>query len=121
MRASDGGSPPRNATTRVSVTVIGIGAYSANWPELSADNNVYADVMESDPIGHAVAFISAYDPDGDMLWYQIEGSFLTSFRVSYYFLFIYLFLYRFFLFPFFILLHQTDHFGEIENNRNRLQ
>ena len=100
MRASDGGSPPRNATTRVSVTVIGIGAYSANWPELSADNNVYADVMESDPIGHAVAFISAYDPDGDMLWYQIEGSFLTSFRVSYYF-YLFIFFISFFSFSFF--------------------
>lgn len=31
--------------------------------------------MESDPVGHAVAFITANDPDGDMLWYKIEGLF----------------------------------------------
>ena len=30
--------------------------------------------MESDPVGHAVAFITANDPDGDMLWYKIEGT-----------------------------------------------
>ena len=75
VRACDGGSPSRNATTRVSVTVMGIGADSANPPQLSPENSVHADVMESDPVGHAIAFISATDPDGDMLWYQIEGAF----------------------------------------------
>ena len=73
MRASDRGRPPRNATTRVSVSVIGTPEQSANPPQLSADDSHQADVMESDSIGHAVAFISAFDPDGDMLWYKIEG------------------------------------------------
>ena len=73
VRASDRGVPSRNATTRVSVAVIGVPAHSDNPPELGADNSRRADVMESDPVGHAVAFITANDPDGDMLWYKIEG------------------------------------------------
>ncbi|XP_046644672.1 fat-like cadherin-related tumor suppressor homolog isoform X5 [Daphnia pulicaria] len=72
VRASDRGRPARNATTRVSVAVIGVPSQSANPPELSTDNSRRADVMESDPVGHAVAFITANDPDGDMLWYKIE-------------------------------------------------
>jgi hypothetical protein len=55
------------------VAVIGVPTQSANPPELSTDNSRRADVMESDPVGHAVAFITANDPDGDMLWYKIEG------------------------------------------------
>lgn len=73
MRARDHGRPARNATTRVSVTVFGVPSESPNAPELSADNSRRADVMESDPVGHAVAFIAAHDPDNDMLWYRIEG------------------------------------------------
>ncbi|XP_045031201.1 fat-like cadherin-related tumor suppressor homolog isoform X3 [Daphnia magna] len=72
VRASDRGRPSRNATTRVSVAVIGVPPQSASPPELSTDNSRRADVMESDPVGHAVAFITANDPDGDMLWYKIE-------------------------------------------------
>ncbi len=73
VRASDRGRPSRNATTRVSVTVLGVPQQSENPPELGSDNSRRADVMESDPVGHAVAFITANDPDGDMLWYKIEG------------------------------------------------
>lgn len=73
VRASDRGRPARNATTRVSVTVVGAPSESPSAPELSPDNSRRADVMESDPVGHAVAFIAAHDPDGDMLWYKIEG------------------------------------------------
>jgi hypothetical protein len=86
VRASDRGRPARNATTRVSVAVIGVPSQSANPPELSTDNSRRADVMESDPVGHAVAFITANDPDGDMLWYKIEGLFcLVAFHFSYFF------------------------------------
>ncbi len=49
--------------------------------------------MESDPVGHAVAFITANDPDGDMLWYKIEGRFLSffiSFFLSFSFVFSFL-------------------------------
>ena len=55
------------------MAVIGVPPQSPNPPELSTDNSRRADVMESDPVGHAVAFITANDPDGDMLWYKIEG------------------------------------------------
>jgi hypothetical protein len=89
VRASDRGRPARNATTRVSVAVIGVPSQSANPPELSTDNSRRADVMESDPVGHAVAFITANDPDGDMLWYKIEGLFcLVAFHFSYFFFFL---------------------------------
>lgn len=44
--------------------------------------------MESDPVGHAVAFITANDPDGDMLWYKIEGLFwLVAFHFSFFYFF----------------------------------
>ena len=43
--------------------------------------------MESDPVGHAVAFISATDPDGDLLWYNIEGEPLLLFLCFKVFLF----------------------------------
>lgn len=82
VRASDGGQPSRNATTRVSVTVLGVPERSENPPELGTDNSRRADVMESDPVGHAVAFITANDPDGDMLWYKIEGRSRFSLSLS---------------------------------------
>ena len=62
------------------MAVIGVPTESAHPPQLGADNSRRADVMESDPVGHAVAFITAHDPDGDMLWYKIEGKHLLSFK-----------------------------------------
>jgi hypothetical protein len=104
VRASDRGRPARNATTRVSVAVIGVPSQSANPPELSTDNSRRADVMESDPVGHAVAFITANDPDGDMLWYKIEGLFcLVVFHFSFFFLFFLILAARSDFTPFFFL------------------
>lgn len=87
MRASDGGEPARHATARVSASVLGAPADSSGAPQFSEDNSRRADVMESDPVGHAVAFISATDPDGDLLWYNIEGEPLLLFLCFKVFLF----------------------------------
>lgn len=72
VQAKDNGRPQLSATTRVLVRVVPVPASSDNPPVVSTPIPVH--VMETDPPGHLVAFISAHDPDNDTLWYYLtEG------------------------------------------------
>ncbi|ROT76207.1 hypothetical protein C7M84_005215, partial [Penaeus vannamei] len=71
VQAKDNGRPQLSATTRVLVRVVPVPASSDNPPVVSTPIPVH--VMETDPPGHLVAFISAHDPDNDTLWYYLTG------------------------------------------------
>ncbi|XP_047474985.1 fat-like cadherin-related tumor suppressor homolog isoform X2 [Penaeus chinensis] len=72
VQAKDNGRPQLSATTRVLVRVVPVPASSANPPVVPTPIPVH--VMETDPPGHLVAFVSAHDPDNDTLWYYLtEG------------------------------------------------
>ncbi|XP_064099968.1 fat-like cadherin-related tumor suppressor homolog isoform X2 [Macrobrachium nipponense] len=69
VQAKDNGQPQLTATARVLVRVAPVPETSAHPPELSPP--APAHVMETDPPGHLVAFVNAYDRENDTLWYYI--------------------------------------------------
>ncbi|XP_042236772.1 protocadherin Fat 1-like, partial [Homarus americanus] len=72
IQAQDNGRPQMSATTRVLVRVADVPETSDHPPVLPTP--APAHVMETDPPGHVVSFVTAHDPDNDTLWYYItEG------------------------------------------------
>lgn len=72
IRASDNGTPQKNSTVRVSVTVISIKKDSEHPPLIDKPEQ-QVQVTESDEIGYLVALVQATDEDGDRIWYRIVG------------------------------------------------
>lgn len=70
VEARDQGRPPQSTTTRVLLTVAGV-RRSHRSPEVAPLPPVH--LMETDPPGHLVAYLTATDPDNDTLWYSIAG------------------------------------------------
>ncbi|KAK6637236.1 hypothetical protein RUM44_007650 [Polyplax serrata] len=70
IRASDNGTPQKNSTVRVSVTVISIKKDSEHPPLIDKPEQ-QVQVTESDEIGYLVALVQATDEDGDRIWYRI--------------------------------------------------
>ncbi|KAB7505675.1 Fat-like cadherin-related tumor suppressor-like protein [Armadillidium nasatum] len=71
VKATDNGFPQLSSTAHVIIRVVEIPSSSLNPPTI--DIPATAHVMETDPVGHVVAFINAFDLDNDTLWYSIEG------------------------------------------------
>ena len=71
VQATDNGTPPKSGVARVLLRVASLPSTSAHPPVISPLHP--AQVMETDPPGHLVAFVTAEDPDNDTLWYSIVG------------------------------------------------
>ncbi|XP_066149601.1 fat-like cadherin-related tumor suppressor homolog isoform X2 [Euwallacea fornicatus] len=69
IKATDGGSPPKSNTCKVSVKIVPVPETSQNPPVVKQPSPVK--LTEGDQIGFLVALIQASDADNDSLWYDI--------------------------------------------------
>lgn len=74
IRATDGGTPSKSNSVRVSVSVLPIPETSEHPPRIKQSNQ-QVDVTESDTAGFFVALIQATDEDGDHLWFYLDGEY----------------------------------------------
>ena len=85
VKASDAGLSNKEtlaSLARVSLTIGSVSPKSKHPPRIT-EKMMFAQVLESDPIGHLVALVVADDKDGDEIWFSItHGDDNNDFYVS---------------------------------------
>ena len=82
VRAADAGAEQLTGVARVSLEVVAVGG-AEHGPEVEPQQKV--EVLESDPVGHLVALVTARDEDSHFLFYDIvnpEAEHNADFSIS---------------------------------------
>lgn len=82
VKATDGGTPAKSVTCRVSILVVPVPAKSKHPPIVKTPQPT--EITERDDVGYLVALIQASDQDNDTLWYDIVGKFEFTYLLSLY-------------------------------------